>query len=800
MLKNYFLTTLRTITKYKGFSVINVLGLALSTAVCLVIILFIRSERSFDQFHENKDRIYRINSKVKYDGSIDNLAASPAPLAAVLRQDYPVVKEAVTIRRLATTAVYQDKRLAIRGIFAEPSLFTVFSFELTAGNPQKALAKPFTIALSEETTKKFFGELDPIGQSLLLDDIGQVVVTGVFKKPAGKSHLDRNLEAIASFSTLKAALNKPELYLNDWQKGVGRYYTYVLLQKGTPPDEVEKALPQIVQKYYPDVEPGTYAFFLQALTNIRFGPELSNKIERQTPAVLITILAVLALILVLTASFNYMNLSVARSLKRAKEIGIRKVSGAFRGQIIFQFLAEGILVSWLALGIALLFLEIWLIPAFNSLHITKNYLEASISSQFWTEPLSYVIFVSFSTLVGLLAGLYPAIVFSSYRPSVVLKGTSSIKGFLGAKLRRSLIIAQFALSTIFIITTLVVNRQSQYMLAADYGFDKEHIVNLALQGTSYSVLRTELLADSRIEDVSAVSTIPGTGDREGQYVRTQSLEKPILIARLAVDANFIENLDIPMVAGRSFSQGFLAQNSAIILNESAVKVLALGTPNEAIGQSVAVGRNQTVNIIGVIKDFYLMTLGKTGPLALFNDESKVSFANIRIAAGDIPGALAFIEETWKKVNSMHPVKYQFFDEQLAAMFVALNDYVSLIGLGSGLIIFIACLGLFGIATFNAETRVKEVGVRKVLGASVQNILLLLSKDFFKLILFSAVIAAPIAWYLNDQLLRNFAYRIEVGVGVAIAGISITFGLAITAIAFQAIKAALANPVEALRYE
>ncbi len=799
MLKNYFMTTLRTVTKYKGFLVINVLGLALSTAVCLVIILFIRSEKSYDQFHENKDRIYRVNSTVTYESSIDHLAASPAPLAGMLRQDYPFVEEAVSLRQLNTTAVYQDKRLAIRGIFAEPSLFSVFSFELTAGNPQKALNEPLTIVLSEETAKRFFGDLDPIGKSLLLDGIVPVAVTGVFKKPAGKSHLDRNFEAVASFSTLKAS-NKPEFYLNDWKKGVGQYYTYVLLQSGISSDELEKALSEIVQKYYPDVETETYAFFLQALTNIRFGPDLSNKIERQIPAVLISILAVLALILVLTASFNYMNLSVARSLKRAKEIGIRKVSGAYRGQIIFQFLAEGVLVSWLALGIALLFLETWLIPAFNSLHITKNYLEASISSQFWSEPVSYVIFISFSTLVGLLAGLYPAIVLSSYRPSVVLKGTSSIKGFLGAKLRKSLIIAQFALSIIFIITTLVVNKQSQYMLAADYGFDKEHVVNLALQGTSYSTLRAELLTDSRIEGVSAVSIIPGTGDREMERFLTRNLEKPLWIGRLAIDDNFIENLDIPVIAGRSFSRGFVAKSSEIILNESAVEALALGTPNEAIGQSATIRENQAVSIIGVIKDFYLMKLGRTEPLALFYDESNVNFANIRIAGGDIPGALAFIEEAWKKVDSKQPVRYRFFDEQLAAVFVEFKDYIGLIGLGSGFIIFIACLGLLGIATFNAETRVKEVGVRKVLGASVQNILVLLSKDFFKLILISAVIASPIAWYLNDQMLRNFSYRIEVGFGVAIIGIAITFVLAITVIAFQAIKAAFANPVDSLRYE
>jgi putative ABC transport system permease protein len=433
MFNNYLKIALRNILKYKAHSFINLLGLALSMSICLVIILFIREESSFDKFHENRDLIYRVNSKQRFEsGMVDNLAASPAPLGPVLKDEYPGVENVVRLKNLQTTGVNKDKSFTINGIFAEPSFFNIFSFDLRAGDEQNVLVQPYAVALSEETAQKFFGDRDPVGKTLMLDKIGDATVTGVISRPVGKSHL--KFDAVVSFATVEA-LNKPEFYLRDWQKSIGRYYTYILLDGETSTAYVQGAFPKIIETYYSEEEPGSVAFFLQALTDIRLGPELSNKIERQTPPVLLFLLFILALILTMAAAFNYMNLSVARSLKRAKEVGIRKVAGAFRRQIAIQFLGEAIVTAWIALAIALVMLEVWFIPAFNRLWLVRNYLEANIAFHFWSDPAAIFLFLAFATVVGLLAGIYPAIMFSSYLPSVVLKGTSNIKGFFGLTLR-----------------------------------------------------------------------------------------------------------------------------------------------------------------------------------------------------------------------------------------------------------------------------------------------------------------------------------------------------------------------------
>jgi putative ABC transport system permease protein len=415
MFRNYLVTTLRALLKYRGFSLINILGLAISMSVCLVIILFIKEETGFDQFHKNKDRIYRVNSTVQDgQGMADNLAAAPAPMAEAVKTEYAAVEQAVTLARVKTTAIEGENSLAVSGLAAGPAFFDIFSFELVAGDARTALSRPFTAVLSDEVARKMFGDNDPVGRTLELDQIGDVMVTGVIRKPARKSHFDRYFEMMLSFSTIEASGAQNTRYpLDDW-KSISRFYTYLLLAEGTQPTEIESALSQIVQKYYPDSPSGKYAFFLQALTDIRLGPNLSNKIERQTPATLLYVLGLLAFILTLTASFNYMNLSVARSLKRAKEVGIRKVSGAFRKQIVAQFLGEAIMVSWVALAIALLLLEVWLIPAFNNLGLVQGYLQTSISLHFWTELSAPLIFMGFATAVGILAGLYPALIFSSY--------------------------------------------------------------------------------------------------------------------------------------------------------------------------------------------------------------------------------------------------------------------------------------------------------------------------------------------------------------------------------------------------
>ncbi|MFQ5630921.1 MAG: ABC transporter permease [bacterium] len=801
MFKNYLKTTLRTLARYRGFSLINIFGLALSMAVCLIIILFIREETSFDRFHRNTDRIHRINSTIKFQsGAVDNVATSPAPLAPVLREEYAGIEDVARLMRVQSVAVYKDKNMAFSGIFTEPSFLNIFSFQIKTGNAERALAEPNSAILSAETAQKFFGNKNPLGETILLDKIGNVAVTGVLEKPAGKTHFERNFDIIISFATLEAA-NMQELNLGDWQKSIFKYYTYVLLNKESGVEYLQSVLPQIVEKYFPEAEPGDYSFFSQTLQDIRLGPNLSNKIERQTPPILLKILAILAFILTLAACFNYMNLSVARSLKRAKEVGVRKVAGAHRKQIVAQFLGEAVIVAWIALALALILMEVWLLPAFNKMWLVSVYLGANISTQLFSDISTLLTFFGFAALVGLLAGIYPAFVLSSYLPSIVLKGVTKIKGLFRMTLRKTLIVIQFALSILFIITTLIIYRQAEHLLAADYGFDKEQVLNLAIQGNSFDVLKNELIAHPNIQNVSGISLIPGTGDWEVSFFRSAQQQEPVRTGYLHIDETFLDNLAISLITGRNFSGKFANDGSAsAILNEKAVEVLQLGNPQEAIGKTISRRDGTRLAVIGVVKNFYNMSLGRIDPVAFLNDESQIRFANIKLNPGNILETIAFIENTWKKLDPVHPVAYQFYDRQLADNFIELESYLALIGVGAGFVVLIACLGLLGMATYNAETRTKEVGIRKVLGATAPNLALLLSKDFLLLIAIAVVLATPAAWYLGSLLLQNFSYRVEIGGGVFFLGIAMTFLLAFTTIASQAIRAALANPVESLRYE
>ncbi len=800
MFKNYLKITFRTLAKYRGFSLINVIGLALSMAVCLIIILFIREETSFDDFHQNKDRIYRVNSNVKYRNGVDALAASPAPMAAALRNDYAGVENAVSLTRFESVAIHDENNLAIGGVVAEPNFFDVFDFRLQAGNAENALLEPNTAVLNDEAAKRLFGEENPVGATVVLDGLGSVKITGVLAEPGGRSHFDRYLGIVVSYESLRA-LGDPRNNPNDWRGSIERFYTYILLKEGTRRAEIEAAFPQIVDKYFPEAEPGDVGFFLQALTGIRQGPSLSNKLERQTPPALLNILSALAVILVIAACFNYMNLSVARSLKRTREVGIRKVAGAFRRQIILQFIGEAVVVSWIALIIALIFLEMWFIPAFNDMWLVQVYLDTNISLDVFTNASTLLVSLAFSTTVGLLAGLYPAVIFSSYRPSAALKGATGVKGFFGMTLRKSLIVIQFALSIIFIISTLTIYQQSEHMLAADYGFDKEHVLNVALQDQSYDVLRHEWMSNPKIENVSAVSLIPGTGDRERTYLKLDGQDEPVLMTFLSTDENFIANLDVPLVAGRNFSRASAdAPGSSLILNKKAVEQLQLGSPQEALGRILTNKENKSLTVVGVIENFYNMQLGVTGALVLINDPARFNYANIRIAPDNMLGTVTFIEETWQKVVPNRPIQHRFFDQQITAQFAEFRDYIKVIATGAGFIVLIACLGLLGMATYNAETRLKEVGVRKVLGASVSNLLFLLSRDFLKLIVIAAFVAIPSAWYLSDMLLQNFNYRIDLGASVFILGVGATLVLAFITVASQSVKAAVSNPVETLRYE
>ena len=800
MLKNYLLIAFRNIKKYKGFSAINILSLSFSISVCLVIILFVRDQLSYDQFHEKKDRIYRVISDIKMQrrSSVMGFASSSAPLAPVLLNDYPGVEKAVRLRRFKSTAIHDEIGIRTFGVYAESTFFDIFSHKLSMGNPDRVLREPNTAIISSETAQKLFDDTNPIGQTLKLENMGDFIVDGVLAKPPGKSHLD--FDVMLSFTTLQTT---HEAELRNWRRSIFRWHTYLLLEKETGAAEIESRFPEIVNKNFPNTEPGDIGFKLQAVTDIKLGPNLSNNLGPASDPTLVYILMGLGIIITLSACFNYMNLSIARSLKRAKEVGVRKVVGAHRTQIIRQLLGEAVLVSFISLVVASLFFS-WMLPSFNNLSEIQR-LNVNLSLDLLNDASVLALFAGFSILIGLLAGIYPAIYLSSFIPAIVIKGLSRIKGFSAVLLRKSLIVVQFALSIIFIISAIMFYRQSEYVLTADYGFNKEHVVNLELQGQSFEAFKNELSKSPDFQSISASSVIPVGGDELVYRFQAPQQEDPISLAYVSIDEHFISNLQLHLLSGRGFSKEFITdRNQALILNESAVTELGLGNPQDAIGETVTVttmlGESQR-RIVGVIKDFHYSSFeDPIQSLVFIYEPEEFNYANIRIRPGRILSAIPALEAAWKGLDKIHPIRYQFYDELVAESYGYLKDRIQVVGLVAVLVVIISCLGLLGMATYTVETKIKEIGVRKVLGASLSNLILLLSGDFMKLIITAVILGIPLAWFLNDIWLQDFAYRIDQGVMTFLFGIMTILFLAFVTICSLTIKAARANPVDTLRYE
>ncbi len=799
MLKNYLVIAFRNLRKHKGFASINILGLAVSMSVCLLVITLVRDQKSYDTFHEKAERIYRVTSDVDYSFGQYDMATSPGPLGPVLLAESPGVEQVVRMRKFGGHTTVQDRSFLLRGLYAEASLFDVFDFVLEHGNAATALREPFSLVLTQEVALQFFGEANPIGQVIHRDGVGDFVVTGVLKEqPFHKSHL--RFEALASFSTissLEAGTESPGL--DDWENA-SSYYTYVLLAEGTVPEEVAAWCSRLSARHHTDtsLRPATHG--LQAITRINLGQELSNQVDRTMPIEAALAFTVLALLMVLTAIFNYVSLSVSRSLKRAREIGIRKVVGAHRGQIVRQFISEAVIVALLALGLAAVLL-VWLLPTFNSLAIVQEDMASPVSINLGGDLGLYLLFVGFAVGVGLVAGLYPAFVMSGYLPTVVLKGVSQIKGFAGLTLRKSLIVFQFSLSIIGIIITLVVYQQFSLIMETHYGFDEEQLVNVVLQEVPYETLRHELLQHPGIVSVAAMSCPPVVGCNNNTSIQTGAMEKPALIRYYAVDEETLDQYRLNLVAGRTFSPDFPTdKDDALLLTEAALQMLDLGTPQEAVGTVVSF-QGQSVIVIGVVADFFADGAHKGYlPVAFAHWPAEYRFAVVRIRPEGVDETIAHLEATWKTLAPGRVLQYGFYDDQLGAQYLFISEIVKILGFVAGFIIFVSCLGLLGMASYTAETRIKEVGIRKVLGADVRSIVLLLSSDYVKLLAVAVVVAVPLAWLLSDFFLQNFANRMEPGVWVFAVGILPILLLALLTIGSQTIKAGLTNPVETLRHE
>jgi putative ABC transport system permease protein len=808
MFKNYLKVGFRNILKYKTFSSINIFGLAVAMSICMLIILMLADQRSYDQFHKNKDRIYRvlmkpINNSTPY-------ATGPFPLTATLKSDYPIVEEATCLLKgFGGDALYEQKFAEMKGYFADNSFFKIFDYELERGDDTGVLDNPNSMIITQAIARKLFGNEDPIGKTVNFADRGidfwtddaraavdwgEFTITGVLADDGAKSHLV--FDVLASASSLPLLYNEKKLkdLSNNW-KNLWKSYTYVLLREGNDQEDLSKALDQIALSKFADFENLQGSKLLaQPLGKITPGPALGNPPSTRLPSFVYYILSLLAFVIMLSACLNYTNLSIARAVTRSKEIGIRKVNGAKRKNLIFQFLSESMITALLALVLANVLLTLLKI-AFLNLWINEH-LKFDLQAQWFV----YLIFLVFALLIGCVAGIIPALRLSKYKPVVTMKNLESFSvGRLG--IRKILTASQFVISLIFIITSIVIFNQFNYFLKFEYGFNAQNIVNINLQSNDFQIAKNELSSVPGVFEISGCAYVPATGRNDNTKLTKPGTEITANAINLHVDENFIDLLDINLIAGRNLPQ-LIDTNNLVIINEQAVKELGYDHSADIIGELVNVGDNQPHEVIGVFEDFNFFlpfSSRRTGPIVLRNQPSRFKYALVKINPENT-NAIADLREKWKSVDPIHPMDYEFYEDRLANNNQGIFDIVSIIGFVAFLAITIACLGLLGMAIYTTERRTKEIGIRKVLGANDVSLTLLLSKEFLIILSISILIAAPTSYFLNNLWLEFLVFRVDIGFGTIFIGSLLLLLLGLLSIAPQTFRASNRNPVNSLRME
>jgi putative ABC transport system permease protein len=809
MIRNYFKIALRNLAKYKFISFINLFGLAVGLTCCLLITTYILNELSYDRYNKNADNIYRVTRDFNNENGVVSLRLSTIspPFGYYLPNDFPEIQKMTRLIDNGITPLrYKDKLINEQSVFfADENLFDVFTIKVLKGNPRNALSGPFSVMLTEETAKKYFGDEDPMNKVIRANNQFDVKVTGIYKAFPANSHMHPGM--LISFNTLNdsAVYGEKNLRTN-W--GNNSFFTYLLLPPKYNTSRMLAQFPSFIDKHmaneeYIGKQASKYTKLgLQKLTDIHLYSHTDYEAEPNGDIKRVYIFAAIAFFILLIACINYMNLSTARSALRAREIGIRKVIGARKKELISQFLSESVLLSWVAILIAFGLLYLTL-PTLNKL--SGQQISAGILLKWQIlVPLFLTPFV-----VGILSGLYPALFMSSFQPVKTLKGLFKAGGS-NISFRKVLVIVQFAISIVLIITTAIVFQQLHYMQKKSLGFDKEHIVvvpyNAALND-KYEAFRTDLLSNSNFKNSTRTSRIP-TGrllDDMGAYVLSGDSMKATNtdIKFVSVDYDFVPTYSIPMAAGRNFSREYGTDTSGFVLNESAVRSIGWKSPQEAVGKDFKYG-NTKGHVIGVVKDFHFESMHQSiVPLVLCMFPPSAYYFNnlsVKFSGNNIAASLSYLENTWKKFLPDIPYQYAFLDENFDKLYEAEQRQGNIFTIFACIAIFIACLGLFGLSAFAITQRIKEIGIRKVLGADVSTIVTLLSKDFLKLVLIAAIIAFPVAWYFMHKWLQDFAYRINMPWWIFIIAGIIASIIALFTISFQAIRAAIANPVKSLRTE
>jgi putative ABC transport system permease protein len=794
MIKNYIKIAFRNLWRHKSFSLINIIGLAVGMAACFLIFMYVRFELSYDKFNQNFGQIYRLNTDIKSPNEVLHWSSASPPMGPALQADYPEVKANARVFGASFLVTNKNEKFQENNIsFTDPAIFKIFTFPFIHGNAETALKDPFSMILTETSAKKYFGGTDVVGKTLRLNDKQPVTITGVIKDVPLNSHF--------SFDMLISASTMEKMKLIDMKEwGNFSNFTYLLIPDANAASKLQAKLPDFLVKHISEDKRRkgyNYVLFVEPLKEVYMdtfrGAPVNGNLSN------VYIFSIVAIFILLIACINFINLTTARATERAKEVGIRKVVGAERRQLTAQFLGESVIICLISFVIAAALSQL-LLPMFNQLAgkiISHNIIE---------HGYIFILFI-IALAIGFIAGIYPALILTNFDITTVLKGrfTSSVKGIF---LRKGLVVVQFTISIVLIVGTIIVYNQLNYMRNQSLGFQKDQMLILDFSGDSLAqsmseTIKHELKQINGVMSASGSGTTPGNGNNVA-YTEAESRSGALLPMNMNlydVDFDFIPQYGMKMVAGRAFSNEFATDSTkAFVINETTVKNLGYASAKDAVGKKFNQwGRTGT--IIGVVQDFHFESLQQNvKPLNLRINPRNINVFTLKIKGGDIPNTIAAVQSKWKTLVPQRPLTYYFLDQNFNKQYATEDRFGKLFMYFAVLAIMISCLGLLGLASYSTLQRTREIGIRKVLGASVPGIVNMLSKEFLLLVGIAAIIAFPLAWLGMHSWLKDFAYKIDIGWWVfAVAGI-LAMMIALTTVSYQAIRAALANPVKSLRSE
>ena len=805
MIRNYLTVAFRNFVRNKNYSLINILGLSIGLTACIIIFLLITYEVKFDRFHSQYDRIYRVVRDVESASGIEYDAATPYPFAQAFRNDFPDVPLATQLHFQGEgfVKVGSEKHELENILFADTLFFRVFDFEVVSGNPRVDLGEPNKVFLSESTAEKIGLET---GGRLRMSNKLDLEVVGIVKDPPASSHIQYSM-IVSMPSFTEAFFGWP---VSSWGL-TSSGYSYMVLPEGVSPESINERFPEFVDKYYNEEERARQNYRLQPLRDVHFDtryagtPSDSGNVDLTQ----LVIMGVLGVFILIIACINYINLATALAVRKSREIGIRKTLGAKRSQLAAYFLSETFLLTVIAVVISLGLAE-WLLPWL------RGFVEKEIYLDLFSSPALLVFLILLIGAATLFSGFYPAVILSGFDPAAVLKNKITTQGG-GSFVRRLLVVLQFFIAQVMIIGTLIVSDQMNYFTTRPLGFSRDAVVNVPLPANDDHLLdefRTRLQSNSNIRNVSFARGAPTAGSNigTGYYLPQEGPSSSRRVGIKTVDYHYLDTYKLNLIAGRWFNEGeeqraadtTLAKEDryVFVVNEAAVRGLGFASPEEILGKRITLGLDDiTAPVVGVVEDFHTASLREPiGPVVLMNFPSLYFSAGISVQTSNLQETVDFIQKTWSDIYPEYYFEYQFLDDHIADLYRQEARQLVLFRIFAGISIFIGCLGLLGLVSFMANQKMKEVGVRKVFGATLPSIVLLFSKEFVRLVVISFLIAAPLAWYLMNRWLENFEYHIGIHWSVFAVGLATTLIIALLTVSYRSVKAGLANPVDTLRTE